>query len=118
MPRAKRGPKRAHKRKKILKKSSGFFGTKSNAYRMAKQAVEKAEKNATRDRRAKKRDFRGLWVVRINAGARANDLSYSRFMAGLKKAGIEINRKVLADLAIVDQNAFSRLAAIAKENFA
>ena len=96
MPRAKRGPKRAQKRKKVLKLSSGFYGTKSNAYRMAKQAVEKAGKNATRDRREKKRQFRSLWIVRINAAAHDQGLSYNRFIAGLKLAGCELDRKVLA----------------------
>jgi large subunit ribosomal protein L20 len=104
MPRAKRGPKRAQKRKKILKKASGFFGTKSNAYRMAKQAVERAEKFATRDRRAKKRDFRALWIVRINAAVREHGLSYNRFVSGLKLAGCALDRKVLAQLAVADDS--------------
>lgn len=116
MPRAKRGPKRAQKRKKILKKSSGFFGTKSNAYRMAKQAVEKSEKNATRDRRAKKRDFRSLWIVRINAAVRAHGFSYNRFISGLKLAGCALDRKVLAQLAVAeDQKPFSNLVDLSRQ---
>ena len=114
MPRVKRGPKRAQKRKKILKKSSGFFGTKSNAYRMAKQAVERAEKFATRDRRVKKRDFRSLWIVRINAAVREEGLTYSRFIAGLTKAGIELDRKVMADIAMNEPEAFKGLIAQAQ----
>jgi len=118
MPRVKRGPKRAQKRKKVLKQSSGFFGTKSNAYRIAKQAVERAGKFATRDRRAKKRDFRALWIVRIGAGARENGLSYSRFMNGLKRAAVEIDRKMLADLAVHDKQTFTVLAEQAREALA
>ena len=116
MPRTKGGAKTPQRRKRVLKAAKGYWGGKSRLLRPATEAVDKGRKYAYRDRRAKKRDFRGLWVVRINAGARANELSYSRFMAGLKKAGIEINRKVLAELAAVDQAAFSKLAAIAKES--
>lgn len=119
MPRAKRGPKRAQKRKKVLKLSSGFFGTKSNAYRMAKQAVEKAGKNATRGRREKKRQFRSLWIVRINAAAHDQGLSYNRFIAGLKLAGCELDRKVLAQLAAAeDQQPFVGLVDLAKQALA
>jgi large subunit ribosomal protein L20 len=118
MPRTKGGPKTPQRRKRILKAAKGFWGGKHRLLRPATEAVDKARKYAYRDRRAKKRDFRGLWVVRINAGARANDISYSRLMAGLKKAGVEINRKVLADLAIADQAAFTRLVAVAKETVA
>ena len=116
MPRAKRGPKRAQKRKKVLKKASGFFGTKSNAYRMAMQAVDRAEKFATRDRRAKKRDFRSLWIVRINAAAHQHGLSYNRFISGLKLAGCALDRKVLAELAAAaDPKPFASLADLARQ---
>jgi large subunit ribosomal protein L20 len=116
MPRAKRGPKRAQKRKKVLKKASGFFGTKSNAYRMAMQAVDRAEKFATRDRRAKKRDFRSLWIVRINAAAHQHGLSYNRFISGLKLAGCALDRKVLAELAAAaDPKPFANLADLARQ---
>jgi large subunit ribosomal protein L20 len=115
MPRVKRGPKRVAKRKKILKLSSGFFGTKSNAYRMAKQAVDKALGYAYRDRRTKKRNFRSLWILRINAAARLHGLSYNRFIAGLKNAGSVLDRKTLADLAVRDEKAFGELAAAAKK---
>lgn len=116
MPRTKGGFKTPQKRKKILKAAKGFWGGKHRLLRPATEAVDRARKFAYRDRRVKKRDFRSLWVVRINAGAHTNDIKYSTFIAGLKKAGIEINRKVLADLAITDQQAFSRLVAIAKES--
>jgi large subunit ribosomal protein L20 len=104
MPRVKRGPKRAQKRKKVLKKASGFFGVKSNAYRMAKQAVERAGKFATRDRRAKKRTFRSLWIVRINAAVHQHGLSYNRFIAGLRLAGCSLDRKVLAQMAMAEDS--------------
>jgi large subunit ribosomal protein L20 len=116
MPRAKRGPKRAQKRKKVLKLSKGFFGTKSNAYRMAKQAVEKAGKSATRDRRAKKRNFRSLWIVRINAAVHEHGLSYNRFISGLKLADCTLDRKVLAQLAASpDPKPFANLVDLAKQ---
>jgi len=116
MPRAKRGPKRAHKRKKVLKQASGFFGVKSNAYRMAKQAVERAGKFATRDRRAKKRSFRSLWIVRINAAVHAHGLSYNRFIAGLKLAGCTLDRKVLAQMAAAeDTKPFANLVDLARQ---
>ena len=116
MPRAKRGPKRAQKRKKVLKLSKGFFGTKSNAYRMAKQAVEKAGKSATRDRRLKKRSFRSLWIVRINAAAHEHGLSYNRFISGLKLADCALDRKVLAQLAASpDPKPFANLVDLAKQ---
>lgn len=114
MARVKRGNKRKEKRKKILKLSSGFYGTKSNAYRMAKQAVDRAGNFAYRDRRQKKRQFRSLWIVRINAAAHLNGLSYNRLIDGLKKADIELDRKILADLAVHDLVAFGRLAELAK----
>jgi large subunit ribosomal protein L20 len=114
MPRVKRGPKRAQKRKKILKRAKGFFGTKSKAHRMAKLAVEKSLGYAYRDRRQRKRELRRLWIVRINAAARLHGLSYSRFISGLKVAGCELDRKMLADLAVRDERAFAELAALAK----
>jgi large subunit ribosomal protein L20 len=114
MARVKRGNKRLQKRKRVLKLSSGFWGTKHNAYRMAKQAVDKALGYAYRDRRQKKRQFRSLWIVRINAAARINGLSYSRLMAGLKAAGSTLDRKVLADLAVADPAGFAGLAELAK----
>jgi large subunit ribosomal protein L20 len=115
MPRVKRGTKRRAKRKKLLKLASGYRLTKGKLYRAAREAVQKGLGYAYRDRRNKKRDFRGLWIVRINAAARQHDLSYSRFIAGLKKAGISLNRKMLADLAVSDSAAFSHLANLAKE---
>ena len=114
MPRVKRGAKRRNKRKKLLTLASGFRLTKGKLYRAAREAVEKSLGYAYRDRRNKKRDFRSLWIVRINAEARKHELSYSRLMAGLKKAGIRLNRKMLADLAVSDAAAFSHLAQIAK----
>jgi large subunit ribosomal protein L20 len=116
MPRTKGGFKTAERRRKVLKAAKGYWGGKHRLYRPAAEAVDRAMAFAYRDRRAKKRDFRELWIVRINAGARANDISYSRLMSGLRKAGVEVNRKVLADLAATDQAAFTRLVAIAKEN--
>ena len=115
MPRVKRGTKRSDKRKKVLKLAKGFYGTRSKAYRIAKQAVDRALAYAYRDRRQRKRQFRSLWIARINAAARLNGISYSRFMNGLKKGGVELDRKVLADLAVRDAAAFSALAAAAKE---
>jgi large subunit ribosomal protein L20 len=114
MARVKRGNKRLHKRKRVLKLARGFWGTKHNAYRMAKQAVDKALGYAYRDRRQKKRQLRSLWIVRINAAARLNGLSYSRLMAGLKAAGSGLDRKVLADLAVTDAAGFAALAEMAK----
>jgi large subunit ribosomal protein L20 len=114
MARVKRGNKRLQKRKRVLKLSSGFWGTKGNAYRMAKQAVDKALGYAYRDRRQKKRQFRSLWIVRINAAARLHGLSYSRLIAGLKAAGSALDRKVLADLAVTDPAGFAALAEMAK----
>ncbi len=100
--------------KKILKLAKGYFGAKSKLFKMANQAVMKSGNYAFRDRRAKKRDFRKLWIARINAAARINGLSYSRFISGLKKSGIELNRKVLADMAVNDAAAFAQLAEMAK----
>lgn len=109
MPRAKRGNKRLEKRKKILKLAKGYFGTKSKLYRSAKESVERALNFAYTGRKLKKRDFRSLWIVRISAACRLNDMKYSQFMHGLKLAGIELDRKVLADLAAKQPEAFTAL---------
>jgi large subunit ribosomal protein L20 len=114
MPRVKRGTKRIARRKKILKRAKGFFLTKSKLHRSAKEAVDRALRFATRDRRAKKRQFRRLWIQRLGAAARLNGLSYSQFMHGLKKAGIGVDRKVLADMAVRDAAGFAALATQAK----
>ena len=114
MPRVKRGVVAHRRHKKVLKQAKGYYGARSKIYRVAKQAVIKAGQYAYRDRRQKKRQFRALWIARINAGARNNGLSYSRMINGLKKANIEIDRKMLADLAIFDKPAFSALAEQAK----
>ncbi len=118
MPRVKRGTKRIARRKKILKRAKGFFLTKSKLHRSAKEAVDRALRFATRDRRAKKRQFRRLWIQRLGAAARLNGLSYSQFMNGLKKAGIGVDRKVLADMAVRDAAGFAALAAQAKSALA
>ena len=114
MPRAKRGNKRLERRKKILKLARGYRGTKSKLYRSAKESVERGLNFAYTGRKLKKRDFRSLWIVRIGAAARLNGLNYSQFMHGLKVAGIELNRKVLADLAVHQPDAFTAVAARAK----
>jgi large subunit ribosomal protein L20 len=111
--RVKRGVKARKRRKKILKLAKGYRGGRSKLYRSAADAVDKALQYAYRDRRARKRDFRRLWISRINAAARLHDLSYSRFIQGLKRAQVEVDRKILADLAISDPDGFSRLAALA-----
>ena len=114
MPRVKRGTVRRAKRKKLLTRAKGFFQTKSKLYRAAKEAVDTAGKYAFVGRKNKKRDFRRLWVVRINAAARTNGLSYSQFMRGLKAAGITLDRKMLADMAVTQSAAFAKVAAQAK----
>lgn len=114
MPRVKRGVTARARHKKVLDKAKGYYGARSRVYRVANQAVIKAGQYAYRDRRQKKRQFRALWIVRINAAARENGLSYSRFMDGLNKATVEIDRKVLADLAVFDKPAFAALAERAK----
>ena len=114
MPRARRGNKRLERRKKILKLARGYRGTKSKLYRSAKESVERGLNFAYTGRKLKKRDFRSLWIVRIGAAARLNGLNYSQFMHGLKVAGIELDRKVLADLAVHQPEAFSAVAAQAK----
>ncbi|MGM7636438.1 MULTISPECIES: 50S ribosomal protein L20 [unclassified Bacillus (in: firmicutes)] len=114
MPRVKGGTVTRRRRKKVLKLAKGFFGAKHRLYKVANQQVMKSLQYAYRDRRQKKRDFRKLWITRINAAARMNGLSYSRLMHGLKLAEIEVNRKMLADLAISDEKAFAQLADAAK----
>src|ERR687895_1899191 len=114
MPRAKRGNKRTEKRKKILDLAKGYRGTKSKLYRSAKESVERGLKFAYTGRKLKKRDFRSLWIVRIGAAARTNGLNYSQFMHGLKVAGIELDRKVLADIAANSPDVFAELAGQAK----
>lgn len=115
MPRAKRGNKRTAKRKKILSLAKGYFGTKSKLYRSAKESVERGLNFAYTGRKLKKRDFRSLWIVRIGAAARLNGLNYSQFMHGLKVAGIDLDRKVLADLAAKQPESFAHLAGQVKE---
>jgi large subunit ribosomal protein L20 len=114
MARVKRGVTASARHKKMLGKAKGYYNARRKTYRAAKQAVIKAGQYAFRDRRAKKRDFRALWIARINAAARLHELSYSRLIAGLRKAGIEIDRKLLADLAVNDANAFGVVASQAK----
>lgn len=115
MPRVTRGFKARRRRNKVLKLAKGFRGGKSRLYKTATEAVDRALNYAFRDRRAKKRDFRRLWIARINAGAHMNDMSYSKLMGGLKKANIDLDRKVLANMAILDAGAFSKVVRIAKE---
>ena len=114
MPRVSNNVARLKRKRRILKHAKGYFGRRKNLYKTAKEAVERGWRYAYRDRKNRKRDFRRLWIIRINAAARLHDLSYSRFMNGLKLAGIDINRKILADIAIRDPNAFARLAEAAK----
>ena len=116
MPRVKRGVTARAKHKKVIAKAKGYSGRRKNVYRVATQAVTKAGQYAYRDRKQRKRQFRALWIARINAGARECGLSYSRFINGLKKASIEVDRKVLADLAVFDKTAFAALAEQAKAN--
>ncbi len=114
MPRVKRGTKRRAKRKKILERASGYYLTKSKLYRSAKESVERALKFAYTGRKQKKRQYRSIWIVRIGAAAKLNGLSYSRFISGLKKAGVELDRKMLSEIAIHDPAAFAVLAEQAK----
>ena len=118
MPRVKRGTVARARHKKVLKQAKGFRGRRKNVYRVAKQAVMKAGQYAYRDRRQKKRQFRALWIARINAAVRELGMSYSVFMAGLKRANIEIDRKVLADLAVQDKPAFAKIAGQVKASLA
>ncbi|MEH7442421.1 50S ribosomal protein L20 [Heyndrickxia sp. MSNUG] len=117
MPRVKGGTVTRKRRKKVIKLAKGYYGSKHTLYKVANQQVMKSLMYAFRDRRQKKRDFRKLWIARINAAARMNGLSYSRLMHGLKLAGIEVNRKMLAELAVSDANAFAQLAETAKSQF-
>ncbi len=116
MPRVKSQVARLKRKKKIMRAAKGARGGRSKLYKTAKENVERGLRYAYRDRRRKKRDFRRLWIVRINAGARLHELSYSRFMAGLKRAGVEVNRKLLADLAVRDPVAFGALVEVAKKS--
>lgn len=115
MPRTKHSVASHKRKKKVLKQAKGFTGGRGNLYRTAREAVDRALSYAYRDRRARKRDFRKLWIARINAAARMNGLSYSRFINGLKKSDIEINRKLLSEIAVNDSEGFARLAEIARE---
>src|SRR4051794_26730443 len=118
MARVKRGVIAGRRHKKVLAKAKGYYNARRKVYRAAKQAVIKTGQYAYRDRKAKKRDFRGLWIQRINAGARTFDISYSRLMAGIKAAGLEIDRKMLADLAVHDLEAFGKIVEQAKASLA
>ncbi len=115
MPRVKRGTKRRARRSKYLKQAKGYWGAKSHSYRTAKEAVEKSLLYAYRDRRNKKRDFRRLWIIRIKAGVEGHGLSYSRFINGLKRLHIELDRKILADLAVSSPQAFASIVQKVKE---
>jgi large subunit ribosomal protein L20 len=116
MPRVKRGSKARQRRNKVLKLAKGYRGARSKLFRSATEAVDRALNYAFRDRRVKKRDFRALWITRINAAARINGLSYSKLIHGLKTAKVEIDRKVLADLAVTDPQGFAEIASLAKAN--
>ena len=118
MARVKRGVESRRKHKKVLKLAKGYRGARSRTFKVAKQAVTRAGQYAYRDRRVKKRDFRSLWIIRINAAVRENGLTYSKFMSALKKMNIELERRVLAELAAEDSEAFSNLVSLAKENAA
>jgi large subunit ribosomal protein L20 len=118
MSRVKRSVHAKKKRRKILKLAKGYFGARSRLLRTATEAVDRAMKYAYRDRRVRKRDFRKLWITRINAAARIHDITYSRLINGMKKAGVEINRKMLADIAVQDPQAFSEIVIVAKGNLA
>lgn len=115
MPRVKNGPAAKARRKKILKMAKGYRGSRSRTFLKAKEAVTRASQFAYRDRRVRKRDFRSLWITRINAAVRGEGLKYSTFMDGLSKAGVEVDRKILADLAVTDPEAFKELVNVARE---
>jgi large subunit ribosomal protein L20 len=115
MPRAKGGYKTRRRRKKVLERAKGFYAGKSRLFRVATEAVDKALRHAYKDRRRKKREFRALWIARINAATRAVGITYSQFMAGLSKSNIQLNRKVLADMAVNDPQSFNELVKIVKE---
>ncbi len=116
MPRVRSNVARLKRKKKIMQAAKGARGGRSKLYKSAKETVERGLRYAYRDRRRRKRDFRRLWIIRINAAARVHDLSYSRFMSGLKRAGVDINRKMLADLAVRDPVAFGELAEVVKKS--
>ncbi len=116
MPRVKRSVSAKKKRRTILTKAKGYYGAKSRSYRVAKEQVQHSLQYVYRDRRNKKREIRRLWITRINAAARLSGVSYSQFMNGLKKAGVELDRKVLSDMAVNDPNSFAKLVDIAKES--
>lgn len=116
MPRVKRGNSRLKSRKKILERAKGFYGKRRNCYKIAKQSVMKAMKNAYIDRRRKKRDFRKLWITRIGAASQEHGTSYSKFTGGLSKSDVEINRKMLADIAVRDPETFGQLVELSQEN--
>ena len=118
MARIKRGVQARRRHKKILKQAKGYYGARSRVFRVAKQAVIKAGQYAYRDRRQRKRQFRALWIIRINAAARANGINYSQFINGLKKANVELDRRVLADIAVHDKPAFTAIADQAKSALA
>ena len=117
MPRATNSVSSRRHRKKVLKLAKGYWGARSRLFRTAQEAIDRAQRYAYRDRRTRKRDLRRLWITRINAAARLNGLSYSQFIYGLGRAGVEINRKILADLAVRDPEAFAAVAAEAKSQF-
>ena len=114
MPRVKRGVTARARHKKILAQAKGFRGRRKSVYRVAKQAVIRAGQFSYKDRRVKKRTFRALWIVRINAGCRTNGITYSRFISGLKKSGVELDRKILSEIAVSDKSAFAQLVVTAK----
>lgn len=114
MPRAKGGSKSRRRKKKILKLAKGYVGGRGRLYRSARETVERSLAYAYRDRRVRRREFRGLWITRINAAAQLSGLSYNQFIRGLKKAGVELDRKILADLAVSDMPAFGQIAQVAK----
>lgn len=116
MPRVKNGPATRKRRKKILRLAKGYWGARGKLYKKARESVDRALKYAYRDRRVKKREFRRLWIARINAAARMEGLSYSKFINGLKKANVELDRKVLADMAVSDPESFQKLTQLAREN--
>ena len=116
MPRVKRGVTAHRRHKKIIARAAGFRGRRNNVYRVAKQAVMRADQYAYRDRRRRKRDFRSLWIARVNAAARQRGITYSCFMGGLRRANIVINRKMLAEFAVANDNAFNQLATLAQQH--
>lgn len=118
MPRVKRSVHARKKRRKVLDEAKGYYGRKNSSYKLAKEQVMRSGAYAYRDRRVRKRDFRRLWITRINAAARAEGMSYSEFMHGLGKAGVEVNRKMLADIAVNDRDAFRRFVELAREGAA